>query len=422
MNLMRDTTITVAGRLFSTGAAALSAVIVATALGAKGAGTFALVRVLPTVLAGLLGAGVTSANAWLVGGKRYPVQAVTETTLAIGLAIGGVAWVGWAFAAELLQARFYTELSVGMVLLIGFLLPLNLLRDYLNSIQQGLRTFKGANVVICADDLVALVILLPLLLGAGGPRLIVVAIVAGVATSCLFATALLWRQGIRPRPRAHRAIAGETMRFGMKSHVGRIADLLNWRLDIMILSTLSSVEIVGYYAVATKVAELLRPVSASLTFVLRPLIASLPISEARAQGVVLYRRFFALNLAGVAILAFIGGPLIVHVFGREFAAAVPAFEILLIGLAAQGADGVLNGYNVGIGRPEFNSYTALVALVVTVAGDVAFIPVYGLMGAAAVSAAAYTVKAATLATIFLSTSGVTVPELLGVKEYGADIA
>jgi O-antigen/teichoic acid export membrane protein len=190
----------------------------------------------------------------------------------------------------------------------------------------------------------------------------------------------------------------------------------------MILSTLASIEVVGYYAVATKVAELLRPVSASLTFVFRPLVASLPLAEARAQGLVLYRRFFALNLGGVAILALIGGPLIVTFFGAEFSASVPAFQILLIGLAAHGADGVLNGYNVGIGRPEFNSYTALIALVVTVVGDLLMIPQYGLIGAAVVSSVAYTVKAGVLAAIFLSTSGISLSELLGVKEYTPDLA
>jgi O-antigen/teichoic acid export membrane protein len=185
---------------------------------------------------------------------------------------------------------------------------------------------------------------------------------------------------------------------------------------------MASVEVVGYYAVATKVAELLRPVSAGLTFVFRPLVASLPLREARAQGLVLYRRFFALNLAGVIVLALIGGPMIVTFFGQDFAASVPAFQILLIGLAAHGADGVLSGYNVGIGRPEFNSYTALIALVVTVVGDLIMIPLYGLIGAAIVSSVAYTVKAAVLAAIFLFTADIRVSELLGVKEYSPDLA
>jgi O-antigen/teichoic acid export membrane protein len=152
------------------------------------------------------------------------------------------------------------------------------------------------------------------------------------------------------------------------------------------------------------------------------LIASLSLTEARVRGVFLYRRVFLINLAAVVVLAFAGEPLIIYFFGAEFAGAVPAFQILLIGLAAHGADGVLSGYNVGIGRPEFNTYTALAGLLVTVAGNLLLIPSYGLIGAAIASSAAYTVKAATFTAIFLVTSGISFPQLCGLKEYSPDPA
>jgi len=204
--------------------------------------------------------------------------------------------------------------------------------------------------------------------------------------------------------------------------VGKLANMLNWRLDLMILSMLASTEVVGYYAVASKMAELFRPLSASLTFVLRPVIASLPITEARARGVALYRRVFLINLAAIVLMALTGKMLILRLFGPEFIAAVPAFYILLFGLAAHGADPVLNGYNVGIGRPEYNTYTALAGLVITLVGDVMFIPTYSLIGAAVTSSVAYSVKALAFTIIFLVTSGVTLPQLIGVKEYSPGAA
>src|SRR5581483_8403746 len=129
-----------------------------------------------------------------------------------------------------------------------------------------------------------------------------------------------------------------------------------------------------------------------------------------------------INMGAIVAMAILGPPMIVRCFGAEFVAAVPAVQILLVGLAAHGADGVINGYNVGIGRPEFNSYTALAGLVVTVVGDVALIPHYSLIGAAWTSAVAYTVKALALTYVFLTTSGITWPELIGLKEYSPDAA
>lgn len=425
MGFIRNTSMTVAARYVAMGAKACTALIVATTLGAAGAGTFALIRILPHVVAGVLGLGVTIAVPYLVGGRKYPVQKITENTVALGLLLSAVGWVAWLVSSQLLQAHFYRELSETAVLIVGSVMPLVLLRNYLNSVQQGLQTFKEANLVLLAEEFGELLFVLPLLWVAGsgnGVMLIVVAAVSGAVLSCLTAVVMLLRRRIWPFPRLHWEITVESVRFGLKGHVGRLANTLTWRLDTMILSTLSTVEVVGYYAVASQVAELFRPLSHSLSYVLRPLMASLSVAEARVRGVFLYRRVFLLNLGLVLIMALAGGHLIVRFFGEEFSVAVPAFQILLIGLAAHGADGVLAGYNVGIGRPEFNTYTALAALVITVAGDLVLIPPYGLIGAAIASSIAYSVKAVVLTAFFLSSAGITLAQLTGVKEYSPDAA
>jgi O-antigen/teichoic acid export membrane protein len=424
VSLLRNVSITVAGYYVSTGAAALSALVVASALGPRGAGVFALARVVPAVIAALLGAGITISTPYLVAARKYPAPAVAETTLALGLLLGALGWGAWTVVGEVLRPHFYTELPPLGGLVLGLAIPLNLFRNYFNSIQQGLETFVEANVVTCADDVGTLLLVLPLVWGdvGAGDRLVVLAPTGGVLLSCIVATVLLWRRGIRPRPRLHWPIAAESLRLGLKGHVGRIANLLTWRLDVMILAALTSVETVGCYAVASKAAELFRPLSASLSFVLRPVIARMSEWEARARGVLLYRRTFVLNLVAVLVMAVVGRPLIVGLFGEEFASAVPAFQILLIGLAAHGADGVLSGYNVGIGRPELNTYTALVGLLVTLVGDLALIPPYGLVGAAIASSAAYTAKAATFTAVFLAVSGASWRQLVGLKEYDAEPA
>jgi len=423
VKLVRNVSITMVTSFLSTGAAALAAMLVANVLGAKGAGVFALARVVPTVVAAVLGAGVTMSNAYLVGGRRFSIQAITEASMALALVIGFIGWGAWIAGGSFIHARFFSSLSETAVLLVGISIPLQMIRNYLNSVQQGLQTFTEANIVLLVEDVATLLFVLPLLWGVeSGPTVIVFAAVGGSAVSCLASIWYLVKHGYKPWPRLHRELSLEMMRFGLKGHIGRIANMLNWRLDVMILSMLAPVEIVGYYAVATKVAETFRPLSAAFTFVLRPMIASLSMSEARAQGVALYRRVFALNLVLVFIMAFAGGPIIIRMFGPDFAAAVPAFQILLIGLAALGGAGVLNGYNVGIGRPEFNSYTALAGLVITVIGDVTLIPPYSLMGAAFTSSVAYTVKAAALTFLFLSTSGISLPQLMGMKEYSPDAA
>src|SRR5262249_775264 len=95
VSLVRNTSITIGGRWIAIAAAALTGMVIANTMGARGAGIFAMVRVFPAVVAGLLGAGITNANPYFIGARKHPVQAVTETTVALGLILGGIGWWGW---------------------------------------------------------------------------------------------------------------------------------------------------------------------------------------------------------------------------------------------------------------------------------------------------------------------------------------
>ena len=402
----KNVSITFATSLLSSGATAIGALVVANTLGARGAGLFTLARVVPTVAAGLLGAGITVANPYFIGRRRHSVQRIAETNMLLGLVLGLVGLGGWILAGPLLMTSFYRHVAAWPVMVLGISVPVLLVRNYLNAIQQGLQAFRGANLVLFVEDLGGMMLVLPLLWmsSADGTaeRLVLLAPLAGAAVSLIVAVADLTRRGIRLLPRVRRALVVEMLRFGIKGYLARIANMLSWRLDIMILSTLGSAEAVGYYAVATKVAETVRPLSGSLNFVLRPLFASLPAGEARTHGIRLLRSFCAVNLLAVAALWLACGIVVDRLFGSEFAPAIPACRILLVGLLGFGVDGVLNGFYVGTGRPELNAYAAVVGLVITLAGDLTLISRYGLMGAAVTSAVAYTAKALALGAIFVA--------------------
>jgi O-antigen/teichoic acid export membrane protein len=398
----KNVSLTFATSLLSSAATALGALVVAHQLGARGAGLFALARVVPTVAAGLLGLGITIANPYFIGGRKHPVQAIAETNLVLGVALGLAGFLAWTLAVPWLVARFFHDVAGPSILVLGAAVPVFLLRNYLNSIQQGLQAFRAANLVLFVEDLVGTLLVLPLLWNVGATDLVFIAPLAGAIASLALALLDVVRRGIRLRLRVRRALAVEMLRFGLKGYLARLANTLSWRLDMMILSSLGSIEAVGCYAVATKVAEVVRPLAGSLNFVIRPLIASLSVDEARSRGSRLLRSFFALNLVAVTVLWLTCGTVIDRLFGSVFAPAAPACRILLLGLIAFGFDGVLNGYNVGIGRPELNAYAALVGVAITVAGDLTLIPSRGLMGAAATSAVAYTAKGLALLAIFVS--------------------
>ena len=83
----KNVSITFATSLLSSGATAIGALVVANTLGARGAGLFTLARVVPTVAAGLLGAGITVANPYFIGRGRHSVQRIAETNMLLGLVL-----------------------------------------------------------------------------------------------------------------------------------------------------------------------------------------------------------------------------------------------------------------------------------------------------------------------------------------------
>jgi O-antigen/teichoic acid export membrane protein len=129
VSVLRNTSITLAGRYAGNGAKALTALVVATTLGASGAGTFALVRIWPHMLAALVAGGISIAAPCLVASRRHGVQAITETVMALGLLRGVVIYAGWVVAAGMLEAKFHNQLSYDAVLLVGLAIPFLTLRN-----------------------------------------------------------------------------------------------------------------------------------------------------------------------------------------------------------------------------------------------------------------------------------------------------
>src|SRR5207237_2313906 len=103
---------------------------------------------------------------------------------------------GWVACGSVIHARFFSSLTETAVLPVGISIPLQMIRNYLNSVQQGLQTFTEANIVLLVEDVATLLFVLPLLWGVeSGPTVIVFAAVGGSAVSCLASIWYLVKHG-----------------------------------------------------------------------------------------------------------------------------------------------------------------------------------------------------------------------------------
>src|SRR5690349_2127777 len=119
VRVAKSFSLTFATSLASSAATAVGALVVANRMGARGAGLFALARVVPTVASGLFGLGITVANPYFVGTRRRSLQAIVETNLLFAVLFGSVAFALWLAAEPILAARFFRDVGPVPLLALG---------------------------------------------------------------------------------------------------------------------------------------------------------------------------------------------------------------------------------------------------------------------------------------------------------------
>jgi len=184
----------------------------------------------------------------------------------------------------------------------------------------------------------------------------------------------------------------EGLAFGLKSWFGALGEVVNLRLDQLLMIRLVSSHDLGLYAIAVNLATLpTLATSAFGSFVLPRVAGGDEHVVDRASRVAVVVILLAGSLVALALP--IGLPL---VFGDAFSGSLPMTLILLAGLIPMSLISILNPALGGAGVPAAGSYAQIAALVVTVPGLIVALPLIGAIGAAIVSSVAYMVSAAVL--------------------------
>jgi len=208
--------------------------------------------------------------------------------------------------------------------------------------------------------------------------------------------------------------------YGTRAQVGSFLQIINARFDVVVLQAMAPLAVVGQYAVAQIVAELVLVVPRSVGSVLAPTVAASRDDGVSAEAM---RLNGSLSLAGVVAVG-IGGPLLIVVgYGHEYASALVPFLILLPATWFLCVAQVVNASLRGRGRPGLTSLLALVEVVVTVVLDLLLIPGHHALGAAFASAIAYVLYGIASVVVLARIDGVSPLSLLvGTRAESAAIA
>jgi O-antigen/teichoic acid export membrane protein len=217
----------------------------------------------------------------------------------------------------------------------------------------------------------------------------VAALVISLALQLLIGAALVWREiGFPARPSL--ALWRPMFSYGLKSTTSLGPNLVNYRLDQLVLSLMVPAASLGNYAVAVSVSALATPIAFAFGYVAFPRIAAAKTrAEARRVEKTAILGSLAVATAVLVPVGILADWLIPFVFGEGFDRAVIALWLLIPGTIAFSANQVAEDILRGQGRPLAPAIAETVGVGLTLVLLVSLVPLIGIYGAAITSAIVY---------------------------------
>lgn len=402
----RDVLGTLVTRFVVLGLGIATSVLLARVLGAEGRGLIAAILVYPTLLFSLFEGGFRQAAVFEIGRRALPSRSVVGAVLA-HYALAST--VSLATVVALLAWASPTDWPLLWVVLAAAQVPVKLANAMGRGLLLGRQEVRIANQVERRARLgyaVALVALFGL-----GALTVPSALAAGVVGQLVGLGVVLRR--LRALGLAEAAwvpaVWWAMARRGSVYALGLFVIQLNYRLDVLLLERLSEAAVIGAYAVATQLVELLWQLPAAFGLVLFARSAERHDEQEGQDVIDEVARSTRVSLVLVAVAAIgvvVVAPWVVPwAFGREFAAAVPMLLALLPGVVALTTFKVINAFFAGGGRPSVAIFVLLPAALLNVALNLWWIPAYGGVGAAAASSVSYTLAGAAFVYVFVRRTG-----------------
>jgi len=179
-----------------------------------------------------------------------------------------------------------------------------------------------------------------------------------------------------------------------------LSTFLNARVDQIITGLIANNVILGFYAVAVNIGEVLLYLPEAAAAVLLPSLATNTDEERAHRTLGSFRALSLITGACIVVAAIVGAPLIPVVFGPSFEPSTAPFLWLLPGALGFVALRVFGSALVASSRPGRSSLGPLAALVVGVALDLVLIPAYGASGAAFAASIAFIVGGAVALAVY----------------------
>ncbi len=397
----------------------ITTIILTRVLGPTGKGIYSLTLLIPGILFTFGNLNIGLANSYFVGSKKYTIQDVVSNSLFLAIVFSFISTLIFLgiFQFNFFQKFIYSnQISPFYLWILVLSIPISLLLAFFRGVIGGKGEIINSNKTRILENAISLIAVIVFLLILKGKIFgaVISNVLAGVG-ACLLSLFFVKKMA-KIRFSLNKSLLKQSVIYGGKVTLANSFSFLNYRSDVFFLAFYLTPAAVGFYSIATGVAEQLFMISGTIASVLFFQVCSSSSSEANDFTSKISRHTFLIMLISSLMLLLLATPLITIVFGSSFLPSVKPLILLLPGIFAFGIGGVLAADLSGRGKPEFAVYSSFACLVIDTILNFALIPRWGVSGASIASSISYSVDTLIIIIAFAKISKKPLKEFLLIKK------
>ncbi len=351
-------------------------------LGAAGYGLYSAIIVVPIMVIGFTQLGIRRSTIYHIGNKLLPEDHIVSALFILLL---------WTSVLSILICGFVYFFSTGqpfdplIIVLVLLTIPLLLTNIFAGGVFLGKEDIRRASIVNAGPTIMTFLLTI---LFVWGLNLSVLGAFAAIALANFIMFFFTYRIIIvqfryNITWKYHEGIMKSMIKLGLVNAIAVFIMQLNYRLDILMLKKLSTLEEVGFYSLAMQIAEQLWHIPLAIeTIILSRSANSNDDQNIHRTVASIFRVTLIIGLIGSISIFFLAPLLIPLIFGRAFTHSITMIQLVLPGILLMIGFRILNSRLTGMGKPQIAIYTFLPALVINFILNLFLIPRYGGIGAA----------------------------------------
>ena len=365
----------------------LIGIILSRILGAAGYGRYSSIIVVPMIVIGLTQLGIRRSTMYHLGAGKDSDDNIVSATFILLLLTSLLTIIISGFVFMFSESK--TDLVNLTIVMLT--IPFVLCNVFAGGIFLGKLEILRANILNSGPTLVNLVFVIILVwilrLSVTGAFL---ALLFGNIVMSGFVFYII-RKSFHLTWKYHEKIMKSMVRLGAVFSLSIFIMQLNYRIDILLLKRLSTLEQIGLYSLATHIAEQLWHVPYAIEAIVLTRSAGTADDQVANRKVASIMRIsFLVSILLCMIIYLLAPSVIPLIFGSGFRGSVPMVRGILPGILMLVVFRILNSRLAGMGKPQVAIYTFIPALILNLILNFIWIPRYGAMGSVWATNASYT--------------------------------